>query len=147
MAKNENRTTNDVMTDNELMVCDVKVWMRIQIGNYINKFRTHIDNKDYQTLDELKQEAEDYITNKPLMFTIDREHEMLLEDENKIEQWKNILEDRVAFHGELLTSTLEEHLREELIAEMSTEELNDLFAYNIEFFNEYPIDSLLYFNE
>ncbi len=138
MAKNENRTTNDVMIDNELMVCDVKTWMGIQIGDYRNKFRTHIDSINYQTLDELKQETENYIKSNPLIFTVSREENKI----DEIEQWKNIFEDRVAIHGESILSIVEEDLQQELIEEMSVEELDDLIACNIDFFNTYPIDTL-----
>jgi len=138
----ENAVTEYKMTDNELMVCEVKTWMGIQTGNYRNKFRTHIDSINYQTLDELKQETENYIKNNPLTFTVAREEKKQLTDEDEIEQWKDIFEDRIAIHGENILSTVEEDLQQALIEDMCTEELDDLIAYNIELFNTYPIDTI-----
>ena len=145
MAKNENNEktttenelTENTMTDNEWIALEVKIWISTQIGDYRNKFRTHIDSINYQTLDELKQEAENYMKNNPLILTANRE-----ESKDEIEQWKDLLEDRIAIDGENITSILEEDLHTELLEDMSAEELDDLIAYNIEFLNTYPIDTI-----
>ena len=147
MAKSDNRTTENEMTentitDNEWIALEVKIWISTQIGDYRNKFRTHIDSRNYQTLDELKQETENYIKNNPLTFTVAREEKKQLTDEDEIKQWKDIFEDRVAIHGESILSIVEEDLQQELIEDMSVEELDDLIAYNIELFNTYPIDTM-----
>ena len=148
MAKNENNEktttenelTENTMTDNEWIALEVKIWISTQIGDYRNKFRTHIDSINYRTLDELKQETENYIKNNPLTFTVAREQNKIYEDE--IEEWKDIFEDRIAIHGENISSILEEDLPTELLEDMSSEELDDLIAYNIEFLNTYPIDTI-----
>ena len=132
---NTEQNTNKV-TDNEWAILDVKNWIGIQIGDYRSNFRKYIDSKDYQTVDELKQEAENYMKSNPLILTANRE-----ESKDEIEQWKDLVEDRIAIYGENITSNLEEE-HTELLEDMSTEELDGLISYNIEFFNTYPIDTI-----
>lgn len=127
-----------MMTDNESAIADVKTWIGTQVGDYRNSFRNHLDGKHCQTVDELRQEAETYIKNNPLIFTAYRE-----ESKDEIEQWKDVLEDKIAIHGENIASSLEEDLHTKILEDMSAEELDGLISYSIGFFNTLPTESML----